>query len=81
MSRPASCTATSSSAAASPCTSSRRRPTVGTGGVQRCLRSPLPEAFAHTGLRAPFAFPDGSVVDWVLTPDGWAARYATQAWT
>ena len=39
----------------------------------------LPEAFAHTGLRAPFAFPDGSVVDWVLTPDGWAARYAAQA--
>ena len=40
----------------------------------------LPEGFAHTGLRAPFAFPDGSVVDWVLTPDGWAARYAAQAW-
>ena len=34
----------------------------------------LPEAFAHTGIRAPFAFPDGSVVDWVLTPDGWRAR-------
>jgi hypothetical protein len=33
-----------------------------------------PEAFAHTGMRAPFAFPDGSVVDWVLTPDGWRAR-------
>ena len=31
----------------------------------------LPEAFAHTGRRAPFAFPDGSVADWVLTPDGW----------
>ena len=34
----------------------------------------LPEAFAHTGLRAPFAFPDGSVADWVLTPEGWGAR-------
>ena len=29
---------------------------------------------AHTGLRAPFAFPDGSVADWVLTVDGWRAR-------
>jgi hypothetical protein len=34
----------------------------------------LPEAFAHAGLRAPFAFPDGTVSDWVLTPDGWRAR-------
>jgi hypothetical protein len=34
----------------------------------------LEEAFAHTGLRAPFAFPDGTVADWVLTPDGWRAR-------
>jgi hypothetical protein len=34
----------------------------------------LPEAFAHTGLRAPFAFPDGSIADWVLTPDGWRSR-------
>ena len=39
----------------------------------------LPEAFAHTGLRAPFAFPDGSVADWVLTPGGWGDRYAGQA--
>jgi hypothetical protein len=31
----------------------------------------LPDAYAHTGLRAPFAFPDGSRADWVLTPDGW----------
>ncbi len=31
----------------------------------------LPAAFAHTGRRAPFAFPDGAVADWVLTPDGW----------
>jgi hypothetical protein len=33
----------------------------------------LPEAFAHTGLRAPFAFPDHTTIDWVLTPDGWRA--------
>jgi hypothetical protein len=31
----------------------------------------VPDAFAHTGLRAPFAFPDGTVADWVLSPDGW----------
>lgn len=31
----------------------------------------LPPAYAHTGVRAPFAFPDGTVADWVLTPDGW----------
>lgn len=34
----------------------------------------LPDAYAHTGLRAPFAFPDGTVADWVLTPDGFRAR-------
>jgi hypothetical protein len=33
----------------------------------------LPEAFAHTGVRAPFAFPDETTIDWVLTPDGWRA--------
>jgi hypothetical protein len=37
----------------------------------------LPPAFAHTGLRAPFRFPDGTVAEWVLTPDGWRARDAT----
>ena len=31
-------------------------------------------ALAHTGLRAPFAFPDGTTADWVLTPDGWRTR-------
>jgi hypothetical protein len=37
----------------------------------------LPDAYAHTGLRAPFAFPDGSRTDWVLTPDGWRSlRFA-----
>lgn len=34
----------------------------------------LPEAVAHTGVRAPFAFPDGSTADLVLTPRGWARR-------
>jgi hypothetical protein len=34
----------------------------------------IPEAYAHTGLRAPFAFPDGTVADWVLTPGGWRRR-------
>jgi hypothetical protein len=34
----------------------------------------VPAAFAHTGLRAPFAFPDGTTADWVLTPDGWRSR-------
>jgi hypothetical protein len=29
---------------------------------------------AHTGLRAAFAFPDGTTADWVLTPDGWRSR-------
>jgi hypothetical protein len=33
-----------------------------------------PVATAHLGLRAPFAFPDGTVSDWVLTPSGWCAR-------
>jgi hypothetical protein len=35
---------------------------------------PLDEVVAHTGLRAGFAFPDGSVSDWVLSPSGWRAR-------
>jgi hypothetical protein len=34
----------------------------------------LPAAMAHTGVRAPFAFPDGTVLDAVLTAQGWAAR-------
>ena len=29
---------------------------------------------AHTALRAPFAFPDGTTSDLVLTPDGWRSR-------
>ena len=34
----------------------------------------LPEAYAHGSVRAPFAFPDGTVADWVVTPDGWRSR-------
>lgn len=34
----------------------------------------VPSARAHTGLWAPFAFPDGTTTDWVLTPTGWRAR-------
>jgi len=34
----------------------------------------MPEAVAHTGVRAPFRFPDGSVSDWVLSPRGWRRR-------
>jgi hypothetical protein len=29
---------------------------------------------AHTGLRAPFVFPDGALSDWVVTPQGWRSR-------
>ena len=34
----------------------------------------LPEAIAHGGVRAPFSFPDGTIADLVLTPDGWRSR-------
>lgn len=34
----------------------------------------LPAAAAHLGLRAPFAFPDGTVADWVVTAGGWRRR-------
>jgi len=34
----------------------------------------LPEVTVHTGVRSPFAFPDGNVSDLVLTPRGWARR-------
>jgi hypothetical protein len=39
----------------------------------------LPEVRAHAGVRSPFAFPDGSVSDLVLTPRGWARRVARPA--
>ncbi len=34
----------------------------------------LPEAVAHTGVRAPFVFPDGSSSDLVLSRSGWCRR-------
>jgi glutamate-1-semialdehyde aminotransferase len=42
------------------------------------LREGCDGVIAHTGLRAPFAFPDGSVADWVLTPQGWRSRTGTR---
>jgi hypothetical protein len=38
----------------------------------------LAEVIAHTGLRAPFAFPDGTRSDWVLTRTGWRSRRSTE---
>ncbi|MFK7919702.1 MAG: hypothetical protein AB8G14_16625 [Ilumatobacter sp.] len=35
---------------------------------------PAPSASAHTGIRAPFAFPDDTSLDLVLTPTGWRTR-------
>lgn len=34
----------------------------------------LPSPSAPDGLRAPFRFPDGTLADWMLTPDGWHSR-------
>ena len=34
----------------------------------------LGSVVAHTGLRVGFAFPDGTVADWVLTRAGWRSR-------
>lgn len=34
----------------------------------------LPPASGRDGLRAPFRFPDATMADWVLTPDGWHSR-------
>jgi hypothetical protein len=35
---------------------------------------PLETVIAHAGIRAPFSFPDGTVADWTLSPQGWRAR-------
>lgn len=35
----------------------------------------LPPAVAHSGVRSPFVFPDGTVSDLVLTSDGWHTRH------
>jgi hypothetical protein len=34
----------------------------------------LPPVVAHSGVRAPFRFPDGTRADLVLTADGWRTR-------
>ena len=34
----------------------------------------FPEVIAHTGLRAPFAFPDGHIADLTLIAGGWRSR-------
>ena len=46
-----------------------------TGGAAGDL-GPLcfPEVAAHTGIRAPFRFPDGTVSDLVVSPEGWRQR-------
>jgi len=36
----------------------------------------LGEARVHAGLRAPFRLPNGEVLDFVLTPNGWVHRSA-----
>lgn len=45
-----------------------------TGGATDLGPLPLPVTVAHTGVRAPFAFPDGSISDLVLTAAGWVRR-------
>ncbi|NND74351.1 MAG: hypothetical protein HKN44_05040 [Ilumatobacter sp.] len=39
----------------------------------------LAEVVAHTGVRAPFTFPDGAATDLVLTPAGWRRRGRRQS--
>jgi hypothetical protein len=39
----------------------------------------LPSVTAHTGVRSPFAFPDGTTSDLVLTVSGWALRAAPRS--
>jgi hypothetical protein len=41
----------------------------------------LAEAYAHGDVRAPFAFPDGTTIDWTLTPDGWRSLPVRRAAT
>jgi hypothetical protein len=45
---------------------------------ERLAELAILDAYAHTGVRVPFAFPDGTVSDWVLTPDGFRARRAAR---
>jgi hypothetical protein len=44
------------------------------GGAALMSPITMPEVVAHTGLRAPFRFPDGAVLDVVVTKDGWRRR-------
>lgn len=45
-------------------------------GADRLDPIVFPRVVAHTGLRAPFAFPDGATADLVLTARGWRSRRA-----
>ena len=73
-SRTASSTGSSSSPGGAAAPRRGAGPPLAPLGRRARRRSSLPDAYAHTGLRAPFAFPDGTVADWVLTPDGWRSR-------
>lgn len=42
---------------------------------------PLADVTVHTGVRAPFAFPDGTTLDLVLSSTGWARRRTVSAAT
>ena len=55
---------------------SKDGPTAGRTSPRAAAVGPLrlPLGAAHTGVRAPFRFPDDTVVDLVLTPTGWARR-------
>ena len=72
--RTASCTASSSCAGGPLHLAEVAGPALAPLGRPRSAPLDVPDAYAHTGLRAPFAFPDGTVADWVLTPDGWRSR-------
>ena len=53
----------------------RELPILSQAGDDRPLGPvPIPLAPAHAGVRAPFAFPDGTELDLVVTPSGWRRR-------
>ena len=60
----------------SPAGAANDGPTTGRTSPRASAVGPLrlPLGAAHTGVRAPFRFPDDAVVDLVLTPSGWARR-------
>ena len=47
---------------------------VAAGGSHEMGPITVPLASAHTGLRAPFAFPNDTAIDLVVTPSGWFRR-------